>query len=285
MARTTAPRKVALISGGCLLLTLSMIATLNRDRILEWYGVWRALGKDFDSEGRNAQGYREYRHRGTGIVFVLLRGGTFWMGSPDDQGSEDERPRHRVTLSPFLIAKYELTQEDWLRLMGTSPSHFQGDRRRPVESISWEDCREFCERTALALPTEAQWEFACRGGSDGLYSGPPGAATRLDELGWYRDNSGRTTHPVGGKKPNAAGLHDMHGNLREFCADVYEFAFYATPEASTKDPRCSSGSNPVVRGGSWTDGALDCRSAARRRYASERRGSSTNGFRPAYTFR
>jgi formylglycine-generating enzyme required for sulfatase activity len=198
MARTTAPRKVALISGGCLLLTLSMIATLNRDRILEWYGVWRALGKDFDSEGRNAQGYREYRHRGTGIVFVLLRGGTFWMGSPDDQGSEDERPRHRVTLSPFLIAKYELTQEDWLRLMGTSPSHFQGDRRRPVESISWEDCREFCERTALALrrrPSGSSPAAADRMASTAARGEPPRDST--SSAGIERTAAGPRTRSAG----------------------------------------------------------------------------------------
>ncbi len=285
MGESSTAKKVVIISGCVLLVTLCLIGTLYKDRILEWYNIRQVLSSQFEAAGRNAQGYREYHHRESGIVFVFLGGGTFWMGSPENLAREDEKPRHRVTLSPFLIAKFEMTQTEWTRITGKTPSRFKGDGRRPVEMVSWDDCKAFCTNTGLTLPTEAQWEFACRGGSGGLFSGPHGESSKLDGLGWYRDNSGGTANAVGGKKPNGFGLHDMHGNLREYCADPYVFDFYSKPEASGVDPRCASdATNPVVRGGSWSDGSMDCRSAARRRYASARRGSYTIGFRPAFVF-
>ncbi len=285
MGESSTAKRVVIISGCVLVVTLCLIGTLYTGRILEWYNIRQVLSSQFEAAGRNAQGYREYRHRETGILFVFLGGGTFWMGSPENEAHEDEKPRHRVTLSPFLIAKFEVRQSEWRSVTGKNPSRFKGDDERPVETVSWNDCKALCTKTGLTLPTEAQWEFACRGGSGGFYCGPHGAASKLDELGWYRDNSGGTANAVGEKKPNGFGLHDMHGNLREYCADPYDFEFYSKPEASTIDPRCTSDStNPVVRGGSWSDGAMDCRSASRRRYASARRGSYTNGFRPAFVF-
>jgi formylglycine-generating enzyme required for sulfatase activity len=137
--------------------------------LVSWYRFTRA----FEALGRNAQGYQEYRHRQTGIVMVLLPGGTYWMGAQktdpkgqhyDPDAEDDEAPVHEVTLRPFLIGKYEVTQAEWRRAMGTSPSHFTGDDSRPAEQVSWYDIQEFEAKTGLTLPTEAQWEYAFDGG-------------------------------------------------------------------------------------------------------------------------
>jgi hypothetical protein len=121
---------------------------------------------------RNPQGYEEYQHEQTGLIFVLLPGGRFRMGSPNTETGRrvDEGPVHEVDLGPFLIAKYEVTQEVWARVMGANPSHFSGEKGLPVDSLSWEDCGAFCGRTGLELPTEAQWEFAVRAGTQTPYS-------------------------------------------------------------------------------------------------------------------
>ncbi|MBN1444455.1 MAG: formylglycine-generating enzyme family protein, partial [Planctomycetes bacterium] len=211
--------------------------------------------------GTNPEGYDEYLHEPSGIIFVSLPGGTFHMGSPASEAGRDndEGPVHEVELSPFLIAKHEVTQAEWRKVMGTSPSHFKGDEL-PVESVSWDDCREFCRKAGLRLPTEAQWEYACRAGK----AGPHAGTGKLDEMGWYRSNSGGKTQPVGSKRPNGFGLHDMHGNVWELCEDVYDVVFYAVPEARLKDPVSASG--PVLRvsrGGGWKNDARNCRSADR----------------------
>ena len=150
-------------------------------------------------------------------MFVSLPGGTFAMGSPEDEeGRYDvEGPVHDVTLSPFLIAKYEVSQAEWTRVMKENPSTFLGDDL-PVENVSQEECRKFCVATGLALPPEAQWEYACRAGT----SGPYGGTGAPDAMGWYGKNSGRVTHPVGEKRANDFGLYDMHGNVLEWCEDV-----------------------------------------------------------------
>ena len=128
-----------------------------------------------------------------------------------------------------------------------------GDNR-PVTHVSWNDCQEFCRKTGLQLPTEAQWEYACRAGSTGAYAG------NLDDMAWYENNSGSRTHSVGTKKPNAWGLYDMHGNVYEWCQDW----FGKYPSGSVTDPTGpSSGSDRVGRGGSWDDDAGGCRSAYR----------------------
>jgi formylglycine-generating enzyme required for sulfatase activity len=159
--------------------------------------------------------------------------------------------------------------------MGTNLSFFKG-QDLPVE-VSWEDCREFCEKTGLEFPTEAQWEYACRAGATGPYSG----TGNPDEMGWHHGNSGRTTHPVGGKNPNGFGLHDMHGNVMEWCQDVYDEEFYAKPGATTKDPACTSGSEArVVRGGSWNSKSMICRSALRHWVLPAHRDDFL-GFRPS----
>jgi formylglycine-generating enzyme required for sulfatase activity len=227
--------------------------------------------------GESAQGYSEYRHEETGMVFVLLPGGTFLMGAQsedpgraayDPRAWPDEAPVREVTLAPFLIAKYEVTQGEWEAVMGSNPSWFQDDRvpagvdasRLPVESVSWDDIQTFEERTGLGLPTEAQWEYACRAGTQGAYSG----TGDLDDMGWYSENSEARTHVGGEKLPNAFGLHDFHGNVWEWCEDVYDMEFYSRPEAAQPDPLSGSGSViGVFRGGNWTRPAPTCRSAHR----------------------
>jgi formylglycine-generating enzyme required for sulfatase activity len=239
---------------------------------------------------RNRQGYDEYHHEKTGLIFVLLPGGRFRMGSPKSEFGrhDDEGPVHEVELSRFLIAKHQVTQVVWVKLMRTNPSHFKGEEDLPVDSVSWEDCKAFCETTGLDFPTEAQWEYAARGGTETPFSfgetittdqvnydgnGPYGSAPR----GTYRQK----TVPVGSLPPNPFGLHEVHGNLYESCFDVYDGEFYGNREAREKDPRCKSGSAfRVLRGGSWYCYARRCRSARRFWNASSYRWFYV-GFRPA----
>lgn len=254
----------------------------------------------FQRLGPNAQGNVEYRHRCTGMVFVRISGGSFLMGAQDaDPNAPNydpmaqyyESPVHEVDLAPFLIAKYEATQAQWRAVLGTAPSYLPGEEL-PVETVCWYDCLEFCARTGLRLPTEAQWEYACRAGSTGPFSG----TGRLDDMGWYKLNSGRTTHPVGEKLPNAFGLHDMHGNVSEWCADEWELRFYSSPEAGGQDPcaglrdlwkdlrerlRNKEPGGRVQRGGHYGTGAAQCRSATREATSALYRGAAV-GFRPAY---
>ena len=187
---------------------------------------------------------------------VYVEGGTFRMGATEEQGDDadgDENPVHRVTLSEYLIGKHEVTQALWEEVMGSNPSHNKQGGDYPVERVSWNDCQEFIEklndRTGMKfrLPTEAEWEYAARGGnrSKGYkYAG----SNNLNEAGWYDGNSGNHTHPVGEKKPNELGLYDMSGNVYEWCQDWY--GDYSS-EAQTNPTGLQSGRNRVLRGGDW----------------------------------
>ncbi len=218
--------------------------------------------------GFNAQGYAEYRHRHTGIIFVHVPGGTFWMGAQrknperqnyDPDAQKYEGPVHEVMLTPFLISKYEVTQTEWERTMGDNPSTFKGEDL-PVENVSWDDCQEFCRKTEIKLPTEAQWEYACRADT----STPLAETGDLGVMAWCSDNSRGKTHPVGQKKPNTFGLHDMHGNVIEWCEDPYNGNFYNLPQAKGPDPVAISGNvDRICRGGCWASDFRRCRSAHR----------------------
>ncbi|MBO8433580.1 MAG: formylglycine-generating enzyme family protein [Bacteroidetes bacterium] len=195
---------------------------------------------------------------------VHVEGGTFRMGVTEEQGRDawdNEKPVHRVTLSSYLIGKHEVTQALWEEVMGSNPSHNKQGGDYPVECVSWNDCQEFIEklnaRTGMMfrLPREAEWEYAARGGnrSKGYkYAG----SNNLDDVGWYGDNSGRHTYPVGEKKPNELGLYDMSGNVLEWCQDWY--GAYSS-EAQTNPTGPQSRDFRVLRGGgSWYD-ARCCR--------------------------
>jgi len=217
----------------------------------------------------------EVIHEKTGIEMVFIPAGDFEMGSrlaPGDSARkyggqaawfEDERPIHTVRITrPFYIGKYEVTQAEWRSVMRNNPSEFSGDRS-PVERVSRDVCQEFLRKAGdgLGLATEAEWEYACRAGTTTPYSFGD-SASRLSSHAWFNDNSGGKAQPVGLKKPNAWGVYDMHGNVWEWCSDSYDSSYYSRSPAS--DPQGpSSGSYPALRGGSWGDGARDCRSAAR----------------------
>lgn len=211
----------------------------------------------FAAIGPNPQGYEEYRHEQTGMVFVLIPAGTFSMGSND--GKDDEKPVYEVALDSFLIAKYEVTQEQWQKIMGNNPAKFKGGNN-PVEQISWDDCREFCWKTGLRLPTEAEWEYAARAGTTTKYywgNEPDG------NYMWYGEKWESGHQPVGQKQPNGFGLYDMSGNVWEWCADWYG-AYNRGSQNNPTGP--GSGQARVVRGGSWNVNAFNTRSANRFRY-------------------
>ena len=182
----------------------------------------------------------------------------------DPEAEENEGPVHEVTLSPFMIAKYEVTQAQWKSVMGTNPSRIKVDDDQPVELVSSADIKGLNAKTGLSLPTEAQWEYACRGGTTTPFAG----TGKLDDMGWYGEAiSLGTTRTVGQKAPNGFGLYDMHGNVWEWCEDVYDAGFYGKPEAGTPDP-LSSTEGPdwdilVIRGGGWDERQARCRSSVR----------------------
>ena len=204
-----------------------------------------------------------------GVSFEMVRveGGTFRMGATSEQGSDahsDEKPVHSVTLSSYYIGKTEVTQALWQAVMGSNPSFYKG-ADRPVEYVSWNDCQEFIQKLNsltgrnFRLPTEAEWEFACRGGNNSRgykYSG----SNVIDNVAWYWDNSGGKTHPVGTKAPNELGIYDMSGNVWEWCADWYA-NYTSNSQTNPKGPQ--SGSRRVGRGGSWNYSARYCRSSIR----------------------
>ena len=205
----------------------------------------------------------------SGVEFkmVWVKGGTFAMGCTSEQGGEcdnDERPAHNVTLSSYYIGETEVTQALWQAVMGNNPSNWRGDNL-PVDEVSWKKAQEFIEKLnqltgrTFRLPTEAEWEYAARGGSKSRgykYSG----SNSIDAVAWYEDNSGKKTHPVKWKQANELGLYDMSGNVWEWCSDWY--GSYSS--SSQRDPEGpSTSSHRVLRGGSWGDFAGSCRVLSR----------------------
>ena len=204
---------------------------------------------------------------GETLDMVKIKAGSFTMG--DALGVEDETP-HRVTITKdYYLGKMEVTQAQWRAVMGNDPSYFKGDKL-PVENVSWNDAMEFCDKLnsmgkaptgyKFTLPTEAQWEYAARGGKESRgykYSG----SNDIGDVGWYGNNSGHKTHEVATKKPNELGLYDMSGNVWEWCLD-----WYGVYRGDAVDPQVSSSplrSYRVFRGGSWSDATRMCRSAFR----------------------
>jgi len=219
---------------------------------------------------------------GVKLELVLIPAGRFRMGV---QAGEDDDQKTgyqwvRITKS-FQMGKYEVTQEQWEKVMGTNPSNFKG-AKNPVENVSWDDCQEFLKklnalphpnplppgegarvRDLFRLPTEAEWEWACRAGTRTRFCFGD-EESGLADYGWYDGNSGGTTHPVGTRKPNAWGLFDCHGNVWEWCADWYGYDCYTRwPKDDPTGP--ATGSDRVLRGGPWDFNPGFCRSSGRDR--------------------
>ena len=223
-----------------------------------------------------------------GMEFVLIPAGSFTMGADKnfEDASDHETPRHPVTISrAFYMGKYEVTQAQWVAVMGQNPSKFKG-RSNPVEQVSWEDAYEFIERlnakeghTRYRLPSEAEWEYAARAGSDSTFSFGDYAAA-LSQYAWFaEDYASGSTHPVGEKQPNAWGLYDMLGNVWEWVHDWYGETYYRnSPEVDPTGP--SNGTEHVRRGGGWRSPIKYCRSASRVSYSLGYRNTDF-GFRVA----
>ena len=215
---------------------------------------------------------------GVSFDMVYVEGGSFDMGATSEQGSDAydwEKPVHRVTLSGYYIGKCEVTQELWEAVMGSNPSFSKG-AQYPVEEVSWNDCQDFIKKLnsltgrTFRLPTEAEWEYAARGGNKSRhfkYSG----SDNIGNVAWYWDNSGYGTHAVGTKSPNELGIYDMSGNVWEWCSDWYG-DYSAGAQTNPQGP--SSGSYRVLRGGSWGSHAGGCRVSYRNYFDP---GSSFNG--------
>jgi formylglycine-generating enzyme required for sulfatase activity len=180
-----------------------------------------------------------------------------------------EKPAHGVTLTkPFYMGKFTVTQEQYQAVMGSNPSHFKG-KDNPVEQVSWEDAQAFLKKLseqtkqALRLPTEAEWEYSCRAGTTTMYYSGDTEAD-LARVAWYDGNSKSTTHPVGQKEPNKFGLYDMHGNVWQWCQDWYGEDYYGKSDAENPAGP-EQGAFRLLRGGSWRNGPMDCRSGRRDR--------------------
>jgi formylglycine-generating enzyme required for sulfatase activity len=199
-----------------------------------------------------------------GMKLSLIPAGSFIMGSdPSEKSRQEEEIQHVVKITrPFRIGITEVTQKQWATVMEVNRSQHRGDAF-PVEKVSWNDAMEFCKRLssreqkAYRLPTEAEWEYACRAGGKEAFAG----TGQMDDMGWYEGNSGGETHAVASKRPNSWGLFDLHGNVAEWCADYYSQEY---PDGDTVDPTGPrEGKARVVRGGSYAYFAASCRCAAR----------------------
>lgn len=216
---------------------------------------------------------------------VYVEGGTFQMGSGDDDNdaSDNEKPMHQATVSSFYMGKYEVTQAEYKAIMGENPSNFTGDTL-PVERVTWYDAVEYCNKRSEAegltpcytidgtdvtcnwnangyrLPTETEWEYAARGGKNNSPYKRSGS-DNADEVAWYYENSGSTTHEAGTKKANALGIYDMNGNVHEWCWDWYDYYSGSSTERNPFDP--APDSCRVIRGGCWSYYAKYCRCAYR----------------------
>jgi formylglycine-generating enzyme required for sulfatase activity len=225
-----------------------------------------SYAQSVSSDNRQSGNSKTFTANGVTFKMMKVDGGTFSMGATSEQKEsfDDEKPVHQVTLSTYYIGETEVTQALWKAVMGSNPSNFKGDNR-PVENVSWNDCQTFIKKLNsltgenFRLPTEAEWEYAARGGSESRgyqYSG----SNNLSSAAWYDDNSGGQTHDVKTKSPNELSVYDMSGNVYEWCQDWY--GKYSSSSV-TNPTGAASGSCRVSRGGSWYDDAWGCRSAYR----------------------
>ncbi|MBI5724250.1 MAG: formylglycine-generating enzyme family protein [Planctomycetes bacterium] len=225
------------------------------------------------------------------MKLILIPPGRFTMGNPEnepirdneDARNNDKGPRREVTISkPFYMGIYEVTQAQYEAVMGEkNPNHYFENPAKPENCVTWNEAVKFCEKLsqktgkAVRLPTEAEWEYACRAGSNTRFCYGDGYE-ELGDYAWYRKNSEAELHPVGRKKANAWGLHDMHGNVREWCADWYAISYADEKTENPQGP--DDGAERVVRGGSWGGNEIVCRSATRHKMQPQVR-NSVIGFR------
>ena len=239
--------------------------------------------------------FEEFEVNGVKFKMVPVEGGTFTMGATEEQGSDYDRneyPTHQVTLSSYRIGQTEVTQALWQAVMGSNPSYYNGtgnsaygsnhsadygtNLQRPVEYVSWNDCQEFITKLnqltgqQFRLPTEAEWEYAARGGNKSQGYKYAGSNT-VGDVAWYTSNSSLTTHAVGTKQANELGLYDMSGNVYEWCQDWYG-SYSSGAQNNPTGP--TSGSNRVLRGGSWNDYARYCRVSYRYNFTPSLRNGS-----------
>ncbi len=237
----------------------------------------------------------------SGVEMVHLPGGTFSMGN--DRGNPDEAPAHRVTVSAFAMDRFEVTHAMYAKVQLPDPSHWRDNPKGPVERVRWRDAKQYCNERSLLeglkpcynektpdwdcdfaangyrLPTEAEWEYASLCGNPGPFEF--GTADKLRQNGWFGENAEQMTHATGQKKPNKWGIHDLYGNVSEWCEDVYGPAYYKTSPAvdPTGPPSPGGDVQRVIRGGSWKSAPDQCRSAARQ---GERTGDSDACFSTDY---
>ena len=222
-----------------------------------------------DSSVKLTFGNQTFTVNGVSFTMIVVKGGTFQMGATSSHADNDEKPVHNVTLSDYYIGETEVTQELWQAVMGKNPSYSKGNKK-PVEQVSWNDCQEFIKKLNqltgknFRLPTEAEWEYAARGGNKSLdykYSG----SGIVGSIAWCDGNSGSKTHDVKTKQANELGIYDMSGNVWEWCQDWYDSGYYSSsPVNNPTGP--TSGSRRVLRGGSWYGYARNCRVSSRNNY-------------------
>jgi len=237
----------------------------------------------------------------SGVEMVYVPGGEFKMGS--NQGHPDEAPAHPVKVSGFLMDKFEVTHEMFAKAQMPNPSHWQDNPKKPVERVRWRDAKQYCNERSLIeglkpcynekttdwdcdyaangyrLPTEAEWEYACRAGTDGPYDFGP--ADKLRQYAWFANSADQKTHPAGQKKPNRWGLYDLYGNVSEWCEDVYSPAYYRESPAADPPgpPNPGRDVKRVIRGGNWKSSADMCRASVRQ---GERTGNTDACFSTDY---
>lgn len=202
----------------------------------------------------------------TRMEFVFVQGGCYYMGDNFDDKYVDEKPLHEVCLDDFYIGKYEVTQGEYKKVIGTNPSIFKKGDSYPVENISWPDSQTFIKRLNkqssknYRLPTEAEWEYAAR--SRGKKERYPGGHS-VDSVAWHEGNSGLATHKVGTKLPNGLGIHDMSGNVTEWCQDWFDMNYYKSSPRDNPKGSSLSGGRRIHRGGSWHQAAMNNRASYR----------------------
>ena len=216
--------------------------------------------------------HRETIKGGPSFDMIWVEGGSFQMGGTDEEAYDEEKPVHQVKVSGFYLGRYPVTQDLWESIMGNNPSGYKGPQH-PVENVSWEDAQAFLKqlnkktKSSYRLPTEAEWEFAARGGihtEEYLYSG----SDKLSEVGWYADNAGIGTQAVGQLLENELGLFDMSGNVLEWCEDDFHDNYEGAPvDGSAWIDRPKRARFRVLRGGTWNGFARLCRVSFRLRYA------------------